>query len=116
VKARSEKVPTKVDVPSPVLSGDFKAVDFANALRLVPLCPDEGKYPESGVADSHSLERASSPISQMNHARRPPRHPLSVDEGPTDFSHPSAVEEQRIIWLPKDRLGLIDEILQDLAV
>jgi hypothetical protein len=25
------------------------------------------------------------------------------------------VEEQRIIWLPKDRLGLIDEIMQDLA-
>jgi len=38
------------------------------------------------------------------------------DEGQTDFSHPAAVEEQRIIWLPKDRLGLIDEIMQDLAV
>jgi hypothetical protein len=25
------------------------------------------------------------------------------------------VEEQRIIWLPKDRFGLVDEITQDLA-
>jgi hypothetical protein len=25
------------------------------------------------------------------------------------------VEEQRIIWLPKDRLGLVHEIVQDLA-
>jgi len=32
------------------------------------------------------------------------------DEGPTDFSHPAAVEEQRIIWLPKDQLGLVREI------
>jgi hypothetical protein len=36
-------------------------------------------------------------------------------EGPTDFSHPAAVEEQRIIWLPKDPLGLVREIEQDLA-
>ncbi len=36
-------------------------------------------------------------------------------EGPTDFSHPAAVEEQRMVWLPKDTLGLIHEIEQDLA-
>ena len=37
-----------------------------------------------------------------------------VHEGPTDFSHPAAVEEQRVIWLPRDQLGLVDEIERDL--
>jgi len=36
------------------------------------------------------------------------------DEGPTDFSHPAAAEEQRMIWLPKDSLGLVREIERDL--
>jgi len=45
-----------------------------------------------------------------------PSAKLVEGEGPTDFSHPAAVEEQRIIWSPKDRLILIDEIKQDLAV
>jgi hypothetical protein len=35
-------------------------------------------------------------------------------EGPTDFRHPAAVEEQRIIRLPKDPLGLVHEIEGDL--
>ena len=36
------------------------------------------------------------------------------DDGPTDFTHPAAVKEQRIIWLPKDQLGLVHEIERDL--
>ena len=35
-------------------------------------------------------------------------------EGPTNFRHPAAVEAQRIIRLPKDPLGLVDEIERDL--
>jgi hypothetical protein len=64
------------------------------------------------------LERAPSPtFSNESRSSSPSPSAKSVeDEGPTDFSHPAAVEEQRIIWLPKDRLGLIDEIMQDLAV
>jgi hypothetical protein len=34
---------------------------------------------------------------------------------PTEFSHPAAIEEQRIIWLPKDPLGLVHEIEQELT-
>lgn len=28
------------------------------------------------------------------------------NEGPEDFSHPAAVEPQRVVWLPRDPLGL----------
>ena len=118
MEARSEEVPTKVDAPSTVLSGDIKAVDFADAPASgSSQRPGEGVSPDSG-ADSHSLERAPSPtFSNESRSSSPSPSAKSVeDEGPTDFSHPAAVEEQRIIWLPKDRLGLIDEIMQDLSV
>jgi hypothetical protein len=36
------------------------------------------------------------------------------EEGATDFRHPATVEEQRVIWLPNDPLGLVKEIKQDL--
>lgn len=119
MEARSEEVPTTVGPPSPVLTGDVKAVDFANTSASgSSQRPGEGESPDSGVADSHSLERAPSPIfTNESRSSSPSPSAKSVeDEGPTDFSHPAAVEEQRIIWLPKDRLGLIDEIMQDLAV
>jgi hypothetical protein len=35
-------------------------------------------------------------------------------EGSSDFRHPATAEDQRIIWLPKDQLGLVNEIEQDL--
>ena len=36
-------------------------------------------------------------------------------ESPSEFSHPAATEEQRIIWLPKDPLGLVHVLEQELA-
>ena len=39
---------------------------------------------------------------------------LLKKEGPTDFRHPATAEEQRVIWLPKDPLGLVHEIERDL--
>ena len=36
-------------------------------------------------------------------------------EFPTEFSHPAAVEEQRVIWLPKDPHGLVQDLEQKLA-
>lgn len=121
MEARSEEVPEpppKVDVPSPVRSGDIKAIDFANPSGSgSSQRPGEGESSHSGGADSQSLERAPSPMfSNESRSSSPSPSAKSVeDEGPTDFSHPAAVEEQRIIWLPKDQLGLIDEIKQDLA-
>jgi Extracellular tail, of 10TM putative phosphate transporter len=120
VEARSEEVPRKVDAPSPILLEEevIKAIDFANASASgSSQRPGEGESPDSGVANSRPLERAPSPtFTDESRSSSPSPSAKSVeDEGPTDFSHPAAVEEQRIIWLPKDRLGLIDEIMQDLA-
>ena len=36
-------------------------------------------------------------------------------ECPPELNHPAAVEEQRIIWLPKDPLGLVHVLEQKLA-
>ena len=44
----------------------------------------------------------------------PSTRPLKA-ERPTGFSHPAAVEEQRIIWLPKDRLGLVNGLEKELG-
>ena len=76
----SEEVPTKVGAPSPVLSGDYKAVDFFNTSASGPSQrPGESasESSDSGVADSYSLERAPSPIFSKNRAHRSPRHPLN---------------------------------------
>ena len=119
MEARSEEVPTKVDPPQPVLSDDVEAVDFANTSASgSSQRPGDGESPDSAGADSHSLERAPSPtFTNESRSSSPSPSAKSVeDEGPTDFSHPAAVEEQRTIWLPKDRLGLIEEIKQDLSV
>ena len=34
---------------------------------------------------------------------------------PPEFNHPAAIEEQRVIWLPKDPLGLVHVLEQELA-
>ncbi len=118
MEVRSEEVPAKVDAPSSVPSGDVKAIDFANASSSGSYQrPGAGETPEFGDADTRSLERAPSPLfSNESRSSSPSPSEKSIeDEGPTDFSHPAAVEEQRIIWLPKDRLGLINEITQDLV-
>jgi hypothetical protein len=36
-------------------------------------------------------------------------------ECPTEFYHPATTEDQRIIWLPKDPLGLVRDIEQELT-
>ena len=115
MEVKPEEVPTKVGVPSPVLSGDVKAVDFANASASGShQRPDEGG---SGDGDIRSLERVPSPIftDESRTSSPSPSAKSAEDEGTTDFRHPAAVEEQRIIWLPKDRLDLVHEIVQDLA-
>ena len=73
MEARSEEIPTKVDAPSPVLLADIKAVDFANVSASdSSQSPDEGEPPDSGVADSHSLECAPSPIFSNESRSSPP--------------------------------------------
>jgi len=36
------------------------------------------------------------------------------NEGPTDFNHPASVEPQRIVWLPRDPLGISDVEVREL--
>jgi hypothetical protein len=117
---KPEEEPTKVGVPSHVLSGDVKAIDYANTSTSASDSyqrSGEGGSSHTGDADSHTLERVPSPIfTNESRASSPsPSVKSAEDQGTTDFRHPAAVEEQRIIWLPRDRLGLVDEILQDLA-
>ena len=117
---KPEEEPSKVGVPSHVLSGDVKAIDYANTSTSASDSyqrSGEGGSSHTGDADSHTLERVPSPVfTNESRASSPsPSAKSAEDEGTTDFRHPAAVEEQRIIWLPRDRLGLVDEIAQDLA-
>ena len=76
----------------------------------------EEEPPHPDDADPNPPERAPSP-SFTNESRSSSPSPSAKpveDEGPTDFSHPAAVEGQRMIWLPKDSLGLVREIERDL--
>lgn len=34
---------------------------------------------------------------------------VDEDAGPKEFYHPASVEPQRVVWLPKDTLGLAEE-------
>ncbi|KAH8987893.1 DUF221-domain-containing protein [Lactarius akahatsu] len=109
--------PTTAGAPQPVPSGsDVKVTDYGNVSASGShQQPNEVAQP--GGADDDVVERAET--SSFTHESRassssPSARPMEA-EGPTDFSHPAAVEEQRMIWLPKDPLGLIHEIEQDLA-
>jgi hypothetical protein len=95
------------------------ARDYANAGAFA-----SGSHQDSGEdgpphaddADSSPPSRAPSP-SFTNETRSSSPSPSAKpveDEGPTNFSHPAAVEEQRIIWLPRDRLGLVHDLGRDL--
>jgi calcium permeable stress-gated cation channel len=78
---------------------------------------DEENSPHPDAVDSSAHKHAAS------HPSKPGPHPssnspfaeaLEDDDAPADFTHPAAVKEQRIIWLPKDQLGLVHEIERDL--
>ncbi|KAH9026750.1 DUF221-domain-containing protein [Lactarius pseudohatsudake] len=112
-----QEVRTTAGAPQPVPTGsDVKVTDYGNVSASGShQQPNEEAQP--GGADDDVVERAET--SSFTHESRasspsPSARPKEA-EGPTDFSHPAAVEEQRMIWLPKDPLGLIHEIEQDLA-
>ncbi|KAI9509019.1 DUF221-domain-containing protein [Russula earlei] len=100
----------------PPSSGDIKAADYAAASASDPYQSSGGGPlpPDDGYGGPR--ERSPSPsFTNESRATSPSPSARPVEkEGPIDFSHPAAVEEQRIIWLPRDRLGLVHEIEQDL--
>jgi len=101
--APEPEVSTSANVPNPNApsSEDAEVIDYASLSAFVsgqPADGGEGKPPKR-VQD----ERPTSSLPAN----------LLKSEGATDFTHP-ATAEQRIIWLPKDRLGLVHEIERDL--
>ena len=114
-----QEVPTTASVPQsdPLGADNIKDVDqddnaVASALYL---SLSEGSSPRPDGADSSALKHAESPPSktQPQPSSNSP-FPKEMDDGPPDFTQPAAVEEQRVIWLPKDPLGLVHEIERDL--
>lgn len=56
---------------------------------------------------------SSSPVvpdEEDPHTENPPDiKPVDEDEGPKVFYHPASVDPQRVVWIPKDELGLAEE-------
>jgi hypothetical protein len=115
-RAESE-VTTTVGAPESSHSGGTVVRDYAKTSAS----GSNRRSLEDGPSDLDDAEcsppeRVPSP-SFTNESRSSSPSPSAKqieDEGPTDFSHPAAAEEQRIIWLPKDHLGLVNEAERDL--
>jgi len=103
--------------PVPSSSDDIKVTDFGNPSASSPDQPIEGASSRSDGADDRATDRPQTPsFTDESRAISPlPTSRPMESKGPTDFSHPAAVEEQRMIWLPKDPFGLIHDIEQDLT-
>ncbi|KAI0296382.1 hypothetical protein BC826DRAFT_1174720 [Russula brevipes] len=107
---------------------------YSGAAPEVPATTDEPKLTSSHSEDVEVIEYANVPARASRRAFRKDKDfpPLPDDadvvpvsspslpakpipsSGPTDFRHPATAEEQRVIWLPKDQLGLVHEIGRDL--
>ena len=62
--------------------------------------------PTSPSTSNPAADTASIPESQ----KAPPSiKGVDEDAGPKEFYHPASVEPQRVVWLPKDTLGLAEE-------
>ena len=73
--------------------------------EVVPLLPTDIIIEHPAVPSFTNELRAPSPSSARSMRA----------ECPTEFSHPAVVEEQRVIWLPEDPLGLVHEMEQELT-
>ena len=73
--------------------------------------------PDSDDADDNDLDLPEAHLLTNAFCAKSPSsftRPMKT-EGPTDFNHPAAAEEEPIIWLPKDPLGLVHEIGRELT-
>ena len=89
--------------PNAPSSEDAEVIDYASLSAFASGQPADGGdgKPPKRVQDERPASTSSLLANLLKH------------EGSTDFTHP-ATAEQRIIWLPKDRLGLVHEIERDL--
>jgi hypothetical protein len=97
------EVSTSAGAPNPG-SGGAKVIDYTDVSASASGQP-------RGGADGKALndEKEERPTSTLSLPAK-----LIKTEGSTDFRHPATAEDQRIVWLPKDRLGLVHEIERDL--
>lgn len=97
------EVPATPDAPKSIPPGSeaAKGIDYANVQVSAPA----SRPPASQRPLSEGVSSTGSPLDLEK---------LVYGKAPTDFRHPATVNEQRIIWLPKDPLGLVEEIEQDL--
>jgi hypothetical protein len=94
--------PTTTDAPKPLPPSSEKAIDYTDI---------------STQASHQPVNEGGPPLRNGANGKESSRSPLTkLDKGEvaTDFRHPATVEEQRVIWLPKDPLGLVKEIERDL--
>ena len=112
--------PTAADAPQPMtLTSDAKDADddYASASGSDQQPIEEASPHDPDGANDSDIEHTGTPLFTIEaraSSPSPSTRPMKA-EGPTDFSHPAAVEEQRIIWLPEDPLGLIHEIKRELT-
>ena len=107
------------DAPQPTRGFDVDVTDRLNASasdfdqqkpnEAASLLPDGITYSDLERTEAPSFKnesRASAPS--------PSARPMRA-ECATEFNQPAAVEGQRVVWSPKDPLGLVQEIEQELA-
>jgi len=100
------------DEADDIESGERIKDDKSNAIRT----SRDGIVEKPREVNASTGQGAGAPIPQ---SEAPQAYGASVavegkrNDGPTDFSHPAVVEPQRIIWLPRDSLGLSEIETQD---
>ena len=108
-----QEAPPNADATQTLPStSDVKVTDYANASTSVP---DQQLSSTTPLPHPSGDDDKADTSSFTDESSAPPCARPAEAEGPTDFSHPAAVEAQRMIWLPRDHLGLVQEIEQDLA-
>ncbi|KAI9509025.1 hypothetical protein F5148DRAFT_1283361 [Russula earlei] len=104
------KADATTDAPNPIpsISENIKAIDYADASASKPFSEGRSTLPDS--ADDNPLKPL--PDKPSTSSRLLPMQ-LTNDNSPTEFRHPATMGQQ-VIWLPKDKLGLVHEIERDL--
>jgi len=88
----------------------LRSPTLATHLHLVRINQSKAPSSRSDGVDDRATERPQTPsFTDKSRAISPlPTSPPMESKGPTDFCHPATVEEQRMIWLPKDPFGRSD--------
>lgn len=111
--ARPEKAPRRASLGT-IEAAPHSKVDDASP-RLPPsAAPPVSPAPSSAVPSPSAPTDAASVASTASAKPRSTANPEEIrpvdeDAGPKEFYHPASVEPQRVVWLPRDRLGLAAE-------